>query len=116
MEWITTAKELIALISAFVGLVIAGISAYGIIKTRIQSMKDKTKAEQWAMLQEIAIKVINEIEHSEIIGSVNKKQAAFDTIKNSCKAAGINVDEFMDQLSSFIDGMIAFHNGMNNKK
>jgi hypothetical protein len=41
-----------------------------------------------------------------------KKQIVIDSVKASCKAAGINIDLFLDQLSNYIDSTIKFVNGM----
>jgi hypothetical protein len=35
-----------------------------------------------------------------------------DIVKAGCKAAGVNMDLFIDQLSDYIDQTIAFVNGM----
>jgi hypothetical protein len=41
-----------------------------------------------------------------------KKQMVIDIVKSSCKAAGINLDLFIDQLSDYIDTTISFVNDM----
>lgn len=42
----------------------------------------------------------------------DKKQMVIDSVKAGCKAAGINLDLFIDQLSDYIDQTIDFVNCM----
>ena len=42
----------------------------------------------------------------------DKKKIVIDTVKASCKAAGIDVNLFVDQLADYIDQTITFVNGM----
>ena len=42
----------------------------------------------------------------------DKKQMVIESVKASCKAAGIDADEFIDQLMDYIDQTIAFVNSM----
>ena len=43
---------------------------------------------------------------------VDKKTMVVESVKASCKAAGIDADEFIDQLLDYIDQCIAFVNDM----
>ena len=115
MDWITTANGLIALITGLLGLIGTGVSAYLAIRAWIKATKEKNASEVWGMIQEIAKAAMDEVEHSGIIGSANKKQAAIEIVKKSCKAAGINLDLFLNQLNDFIDNSVEFFNNMSGK-
>ena len=115
MDWITTANGFIALITGLVGLITTGITAYFAIKAWIKTTKDKSAQEIWNMVQEVAKVAIDEVEHSGIIGSENKKEAAMEIVKKSCKAAGLEIDNFIDQLSEYIDNCVKFYNDMKKK-
>jgi hypothetical protein len=41
-----------------------------------------------------------------------KKQIVIATVKASCKSAGVDLDAFIDQLSTYIDQTISFVNSM----
>ena len=109
MDWITTANGLIALITALVGLIGTGISAYFTIKTLIKSRKEKTLQENWNFIMEVAKTAMSKVEQSSKSGK-EKKEMVVEIVKESCKAAGINLDVFIDQLMSFIDQSISFAN------
>lgn len=63
----------------------------------------------------IADAAMKEFEHSTLAGA-EKKQAVINSVKTSAKTAGLNIDLFVDQLSTYIDSCIEWYNGMNNKK
>jgi len=109
MDWITTINGLIALITALVGLIGTGISAYFAIKTLIKSRKEKTLQENWNFIMEVAKTAMSKAEQSGKSGK-EKKEMVVEIVKESCKAAGINLDVFIDQLMSFIDKSISFAN------
>lgn len=109
MDWITTANGLIALITAFFGLVGTGVSAFFAIKTLIKSRKDKTAQENWRFIMNIAEAAMSEAEKSGKSGK-DKKQMVIDMVKKGCLAAGIDLGPFLDQLLAFIDQSIAFAN------
>ena len=115
MDWITTVNGLVALITGLVGLITTGVSTYFAVKAWMKATKDKTSQEKWYMIQEIAKAAIDEVEHSDIIGSNNKKEAVIEIVKKSCKAAGLEIDAFIDQLSEYIDSCIKFYNNMKKK-
>ncbi len=115
MDWITTDNGLIDLITGLVGLITTGISTYFAIKAWIKATKDKSAQDLWNMIQEIAKTAIDEVEHSGITGSKNKKEAAMEIIKKSCKAAGLEIDAFLEQLSEYIDDCVKFYNDMRKK-
>ena len=109
MDWITTANGLIALITALVGLIGTGISAFFAIKTLIKSRKEKTAQENWNFIMEVARAAMSKAEESGKKGKA-KKEMVINAVKESCKAAGINIDGFIDQLVAFIDQSISFAN------
>jgi len=113
-DWITTANGLIALITALFGLIGTGVGTFFAIKNWITATKEKSAKEVWTMITEIADAAIKEAEKSGASG-VDKKTAVINTVKASCKAAGIDSDLFLDQLSDYIDQTIAFVNDMSKK-
>ena len=100
---------LIALITAFLGLVGTGVSLFFAIKTLITSRKDKTAQENWTFIMEIAKTAMSTAEASGKSGK-DKKQMVIDIVTESCKTAGIDITPFVEQLMSFIDQSIAFAN------
>ncbi len=114
-EWITTANGIITLITGLVGLIGTGIGAFFAIKNWITVLKTKNSQEIWAMIMEIADAAMNEAERAAkegLIEKAAKKQMVIDAVKAGCKAAGINLDLFIDQLSDYIDSSISFFNNM----
>lgn len=64
---------------------------------------------------EIADAAMTEAERAAkegLIEKTAKKQMVIDAVKAGCKAAGINLDLFIDQLSDYIDSSISFVNNM----
>jgi flagellin-specific chaperone FliS len=111
MEIITTANGIIALITGLFGLIGTGIGTYFAVKNWITAMKTKNSQEIWTMIMEIADSSMKEAEASMQDGET-KKQIVIDSVKASCKVAGINIDLFLDQLSNYIDSTIKFVNDM----
>ena len=109
MDWITTVNGLIALITALCGLVGTGISAFFAIRTLIKSRKEKTVQENWAFICEVAKKAMSKAEELGKTGA-DKKTMVIEIVRETCKASGIDIDAFLDQLSAFIDDSIAFAN------
>jgi phage-related minor tail protein len=63
------------------------------------------------MIMNMADAAMKEAEASMKSGE-DKKQMVIDSVKAGCKAAGVNLDEFIDQLGDYIDQTISFVNGM----
>lgn len=114
MEWITPANEIIALIVGLAGLIGTGISAFFAIKNLITALKTKNANEIWTLIMSIADAAMKEAEASGKAGA-DKKEMVIEMVKASCKAAGVNLDAFIDQLGDYIDQTIAFVNGMQKK-
>ena len=110
-DWITTANGIIALVTGLVGLIGTGVGAFFAVKNWIKATKEKSAAEIWAMIQTVADNAMKEAEKSFLPGA-DKKQIVVDAVKSSCKAAGVNLDPFIDQLSAYIDDAISFANGL----
>ena len=108
---ISTIRELIALITALVGLIGTGVGAFFAIKNWIKATKEKSSKEIWAMIMEMADAAMKEYEHSTLSGA-DKKKAVIEAVKSGCKAAGVDLDIFIDQLSDYIDQTIHFVNDM----
>ena len=115
MEWINNLNEIIALVTGLLGLVSAGVGAYFAIKNFIALTKEKSKNELWIMLMAIADSAMQEAERTGKSG-VDKKAMVIDIVKASCLAAGLDINNFLEQLNDYIDDTIAFVNKMNNKK
>ena len=113
-EWITNANGIITLITGLVGLIGTGVGAFFAVKNWVKILKTKNSSEIWAMIMEVADAAMKEVEQSMRSGE-EKKQIVIDTVKASCKAAGVNMDEFIDQLGDYIDQTITFVNGMKQK-
>ena len=111
---LNTVQEIIALVTGLCGLVSAGIGAYFAIKNWIKVTKNKNAQEIWAMIMEIADTAMKEAEKSCKTGA-DKKTMVINAVKASCKAAGLDVDLFIDQLSDYIDQTISFVNDMSKK-
>ncbi len=112
-EWITTANGIITLITSLVGLIGTGVGAFFAIKNWITVLKTKSSQEIWSMIMSIADEAMKEME-SSTLDNETKKQTVIDTVKAACKAAGINLDLFIDQLSDYIDDTIKFVRDMQN--
>ena len=111
---LNTVHEIIALVTGLCGLVSAGIGAYFAIKNWIAVTKNKNAQEIWAMIMEIADAAMKEAEKSCKTGA-DKKTMVIESVKASCKAAGLDLDSFIDQLSDYIDQTISFVNDMSKK-
>ena len=110
-EWISTVNGLIALITGLVGLIGTGIGTFFAIKNWIKAIKEKSSKEVWALIQQSADAAMKEAERSTLNGA-SKKELVINIVKESCKAAGINLDPFIDQLGAYIDNCISWYNGM----
>lgn len=111
LDWITTANGLIALITGLLGLMGTGVGAFFAIKNWIKATKEKSAKEIWTMIQEMADAAMKEAEKSGKSGA-DKKQMVIDSVKAGCKAAGLDIDQFVDQLGAYIDQTISFVNSM----
>ena len=111
---LNTVQEIIALVTGLCGLVSAGIGAYFAIKNWIKVTKNKNAQEIWAMIMEMADAAMKEAERSCKTGA-DKKKMVIESVKASCKAAGLDLDLFIDQLSDYIDQTICFVNDMSKK-
>lgn len=111
---LNTVQEIIALVTGLCGLVSAGIGAYFAVKNWIKVTKNKNAQEIWAMIMEMADAAMKEAERSCKAGA-DKKKMVIASVKASCKAAGLDLDLFIDQLSDYIDQTIGFVNDMSKK-
>lgn len=109
------AEQIITLITGLLGLIPTAIAAYFAIKNFIEVTKERSSKEIWALIMSLADAAMKEAEQSLKDGE-SKKQMVIDSVKAGCKAAGVNIDDFIDQLSDYIDQTIDFVNCMNNKK
>ena len=63
------------------------------------------------MIMEMADAAMTEAEKSGKSGA-DKKQMVIESVKASCRAAGVNLDVFIEQLSNYIDDTIKFANSL----
>ena len=110
-----TVYLIVELVTALVGLIGTGIGAFFAVKGFIKAFKEKDAKEKWALIMEIADAAMKEAEKSGASGA-DKKQMVIDAVKAGCKAAGVNVDDFIDQLVDYIDQTIGFVNDMSKKQ
>ena len=111
MDWLETANGIVTLISALIALIGTGTGVFFAIKNFIKLMKSNTKEQNWKLIMKIADAAMKTAETSGKKGA-DKKQMVIESVKASCKAAGIDADEFIDQLVDYIDQTIAFVNSM----
>lgn len=111
MEWLETANGIVTLISALIALIGTGTGVFFAIKNFIKLMKSNTKEQNWKLIMKIADAAMKTAETSGKKGA-DKKQMVIESVKASCKAAGIDADQFIDQLVDYIDQTIAFVNSM----
>lgn len=114
-SWLSTAEQVIALITGLVGLIGAGIGAFFAIRNWIKVIREKSAQEIWNTIMTMADAAMKEAEASGKSGA-DKKQMVIDAVKVGCKAAGLNIDDFLDQLSAYIDQCIGFANSLNQGK
>lgn len=108
-DFISTANGLIALATGLVGLISTLIGIYFAVKNFIEATKQKSSKEIWNMIMTIADAAMKEAEQSSLKGAA-KKEMALNIIKISCATAGIHVEDFLDQLSAYIDQSVDFVN------
>jgi len=110
-EWLDTAQQLVVLLTGLAGLISAGIGAFFAIRNWIKATKEKSAKEIWAMIMSIADAAMKEVEKSSADGAT-KKELVVNAVKEGCKAAGLDLDPFIDQLGAYIDSCIGWYNGM----
>lgn len=109
-----TLQQILSLITGLVGLIGTGIGAFFAIKNWIKAMKQKSSSEIWNTIASMADAAMKEAEASGKTGA-DKKQMVIDSVKAGCKAAGLEIDSFIDQLGAYIDQTIGFVNDMTDK-
>lgn len=115
MNAIEILQELIPLLTGLIGLISTGIAAYFAIRNFIDSFKNKKATEIWNLIMTIADAAMKEAEASQLNGE-GKKQLVIDTVKAGLVAAGLDITDFVDQLSTYIDDTIEFTKAMQKAK
>lgn len=109
-----TLNQIIVLITGLAGLISAGVGAFFAIKNFLAATKEKSAKQIWNMIMSMADAAMKEAEASTLKGA-DKKQMVIDAVKAGCKDAGLDLDIFIDQLSTYIDQTIDFVNDMKKK-
>lgn len=107
-------NQVIVLITGLAGLISAGVGAFFAIKNFIAVTKEKNAQQIWGMIMSMADTAMKEAEASALSGA-DKKQMVINAVKAGCKDAGLDLDEFIDQLSDYIDQTITFVNESKDK-
>ena len=110
--FLDNANAIVALVTGLLGLISAGVGAFFAIKNFLKLAKEKSAKEVWAMIVNMADAAMQKAE-KEIASGADKKKAVIEAVKEGCKAEGLDIDAFLDQLSAYIDQCIKFHNDMN---
>jgi len=112
MDFIENANAIVALISAVVGLISAGLPL-GIVIYNL--FKGKNKKEVFETLKDIATAAIVSAEASGKAGA-DKKTMVIEAVKAGAAAKGIDVTPFLTQLDAFIEQAVATNNAFKNAK
>ena len=104
-------EAILSLLTGLIGLVSGGIGVYFAFKNLIAKIKTQSKTDNWNLLMSIADSAMREAEKSTQKGA-DKKTMAMDIIKASCTTAGLDINQFIDQVDTYIDETIAFVNSM----
>lgn len=115
MDWINNANQIVVLITSLIGLIGTGVGAFFAIKNWIKAAKEKSSKEIWGMIMEMADAAMKKAEETGGLPG-DKKKMVIDSVKAGCKAAGLDIDMFIDQLSTYIDDCIKFVNDVNAAK
>lgn len=105
----------VELITALVGLIGTGVGAFFAVRNFIKAFKEKDAKQKWALIMEIADAAIANAEKTGAKGAA-KKEMVVEAVKAGCKAAGLEMDAFVDQLSDYIDQTVSFVNNFNGLK
>lgn len=108
---LNTTQEIISLLTGLLGFISAGVTTFISIKNFKNSFKEKKKEQQWVLIMEIADSAMKEAE-TLLQDGVSKKMFVLNMVKSSCKAAGIDISEYLDKLNDYIDSTIKFVNDM----
>ena len=115
MEFIEIVQEILPLITGLVGLISTGIATYFAIVNYVKELKTKKAVEIWSLIMTMADAAMKEAEASQLNGE-GKKQLVIDAVKAGLLAAGLDITDFLDQLSSYIDDTIKFTKEMQRAK
>lgn len=115
LEFLDIANEVIILLTGLLGLIGTGVGTYFAIKNWIKATKEKTDKERWEMIMEMADAAMAEAEASELAGEA-KKQLVLDTITAALQATDVDITDFAEKLSLYIDQTISFVKKMQKKK
>ena len=114
LEFLDIANEIVILLTSLLGLIGTGIGAYLAAKNWMKAIKEKTYKEHWELIMEMADAAMIEAEASKASGE-EKKKIVLDSISAAAIAAGINIQDFIEQLNHYIDQTIVFVNKMKSK-
>lgn len=108
-SWIENANGLIALITAFCGLVATAISLFALIKKILKEKKNQEASATMEQIKAMALAAMAKAEESGKAGK-EKKQIVIDSVTEALKSQGVNITPFLSQLDAFINQSIEFAN------
>ena len=112
MDWVTNTTAILTLIGTLAGLLATGIP---LIISLVKLFKNKSAKDNWNTIMTMLDAAMTEAEKSGKSGA-DKKQMVIDSVTASCNAVGINIGDFAQQVSDYIDQCIAFAKNINNSK
>ena len=110
-EFITSVNGLVALLTTLGSLILTGLSIFIAIKQILKNAKEKTLADNWKTIQNIARAAMEKAEETGLAGE-DKKQMAIGIVEAGCLEAGIDITPFTKQLDAFINNSISFVNSL----
>lgn len=114
MEWLNTMEQILALIVGLCGLIGTGVSTFIAVKNAMAKNKIKNVSDLWTMVMTWTDAAIKSVEKTGKKGA-DKKAMVIEAVKDVAKASNVDIDDFMDQLSAYIDQTVDFANNFNKK-
>lgn len=106
-EFLEVSNAVVALVSGLLGLLGTGVGVFFAIKNWLKLTKEKSNNELWQMIMDVADEAMKEAEAQKLSGA-EKKEIVIETVKATLLEAGLDISDFIDQLSDYIDQTIKF--------
>ena len=114
MSWLDTAEGIITLVITGLSLLAAIPSVYFGFKSLFKNLKDKSAQDIWKAIETAADTAMETVEQENLDGA-DKKELVIETVKKTLQSQGVDISDFLDQLSAYIDDCVEFANRMNSK-